>query len=184
MISAPNAPSQRVAHGPARTQLKSTTRMFSRARGRDMTVILLPRPDPGTSDPFRGAYFACRFTPVDSNASGLSSVMRIKRNISTAASPNGTQQNIYTAVTALPTAPGSVASPSPATFATTPAIAAPNAVPIERTEANAEAVLRYSWEVTLSIARATRCTLYTPMPNPRLHRHRAARPLDRRSVPL
>src|ERR1700719_4554376 len=36
MISAPNAPSQRVAHGPARTQLKSTTRMFSRARGRDI----------------------------------------------------------------------------------------------------------------------------------------------------
>src|SRR5437016_6522131 len=36
MTSAPNAPSQRVAHGPARTQLKSTTRIFSRARGRDM----------------------------------------------------------------------------------------------------------------------------------------------------
>src|SRR5438874_12736929 len=36
MISAPKAPSQRVAHGPARTQLKSTTRMLSRARGRDM----------------------------------------------------------------------------------------------------------------------------------------------------
>src|SRR3984893_3640888 len=36
MISAPKAPSQRVAQGPARTQLKSTTRMFSRARGRDM----------------------------------------------------------------------------------------------------------------------------------------------------
>src|SRR5438270_6005700 len=36
MISAPKTPSQRVAHGPARTQLKSTTRMFSRARGRDM----------------------------------------------------------------------------------------------------------------------------------------------------
>jgi hypothetical protein len=34
MISAPKAPSQRVAQGPARTQLKSTTRMFSRARGR------------------------------------------------------------------------------------------------------------------------------------------------------
>src|SRR6516162_3703217 len=34
MISAPKAPSQRVAHGPARTQLKSTTRIFSRARGR------------------------------------------------------------------------------------------------------------------------------------------------------
>src|SRR5246127_879076 len=36
MISAPKAPSQRVAHGPARTQLKSMTRTFSRARGRDM----------------------------------------------------------------------------------------------------------------------------------------------------
>src|ERR1700739_1827222 len=36
MISAPKAPSQRGAHGPARTQLKSTTRTFSRARGRDM----------------------------------------------------------------------------------------------------------------------------------------------------
>ena len=36
MTSAPRAPSQRVAHGPARTQLKSTTRMFSSARGRDM----------------------------------------------------------------------------------------------------------------------------------------------------
>src|SRR5580765_5289603 len=35
MISAPSAPSQRVAHGPARTQLKSTTRIPSRARGRD-----------------------------------------------------------------------------------------------------------------------------------------------------
>src|SRR5215475_4663995 len=34
IISAPKAPSQRVAHGPARTQLKSTTRMFSRACGR------------------------------------------------------------------------------------------------------------------------------------------------------
>src|SRR3954452_20461630 len=33
MISAPNAPSQRVAHGPARTQVKSTTRIFSSARG-------------------------------------------------------------------------------------------------------------------------------------------------------
>ena len=76
------------------------------------------------------------------------------------------QQNIYTAVMALPTAPGSVASPSPATFATTPAIAAPNAVPIERTEAKAEAVLRCSTEATLSIARATTCTLYTPMPIP------------------
>src|SRR4051794_6886496 len=31
MISAPNAPSQRVAHGPARTQLKSTTRIPARA---------------------------------------------------------------------------------------------------------------------------------------------------------
>ena len=51
-------------------------------------------------------------------------------------------------------------------FATTPAIAAPNAVPIERTEVKADAVLRCSSEVTLSIARATRCTLYTPMPIP------------------
>src|SRR5437762_8485235 len=40
MISAPKAPSQRVAHGPARTQLKSTTRMLSRARGRDMGSVL------------------------------------------------------------------------------------------------------------------------------------------------
>jgi len=31
MISAPNAPSQRVAQGPARTQLKSTTRILARA---------------------------------------------------------------------------------------------------------------------------------------------------------
>src|SRR5271170_885797 len=38
MISAPKAPSQRVAQGPARTQLKSTTRTFSRARGRDITL--------------------------------------------------------------------------------------------------------------------------------------------------
>jgi len=36
-------------------------------------------------------------------------VMRTKRNISGAASPNGMQQNIYTAVTAWPTGPGSVA---------------------------------------------------------------------------
>src|SRR5438132_8636018 len=36
IISAPRAPSQRVAHGPARTQLKSTTRIPSSARGRDM----------------------------------------------------------------------------------------------------------------------------------------------------
>src|SRR5207302_4608712 len=35
MISAPKAPNQRVAQGPARTQLKSTTRMFSSARDRD-----------------------------------------------------------------------------------------------------------------------------------------------------
>ena len=67
--------------------------------------------------------------------------------------------NIYTAVTALPTAPGSVAPPSPAIFATTPAIAAPNAVPIERTEVRADAVLRCSAASTLSIARETRCTL-------------------------
>jgi len=39
MISAPNAPSQRVAHGPARTELKSTTRIFSRARVRDMVSL-------------------------------------------------------------------------------------------------------------------------------------------------
>src|SRR6185295_2862984 len=39
MISAPSAPSQRVAHGPALTQLKSTTRMFSSARGRDMESL-------------------------------------------------------------------------------------------------------------------------------------------------
>src|SRR5216683_904539 len=39
MISAPKAPSQRVAQGPARTQLKSTTRMFSRARGRDIAAF-------------------------------------------------------------------------------------------------------------------------------------------------
>ena len=57
-----------------------------------------------------------------------------------AASPNGMQQNMYTAVTAWPTAAGSVAPPSPAIFATTPPIAAPNAVPIERTEVRAEAV--------------------------------------------
>src|SRR5438477_2185878 len=35
IISAPRAPSQRVAHGPARTQLKSTTRIPSSARGLD-----------------------------------------------------------------------------------------------------------------------------------------------------
>src|SRR4051794_21375943 len=40
MISAPNAPSQRVAHGPARTQVKSTTRMLSRARDRAMGIVL------------------------------------------------------------------------------------------------------------------------------------------------
>src|SRR4029077_10906502 len=39
MISAPKAPSQRVAHGPARTQLKSTTRIFSRARGRGIVLF-------------------------------------------------------------------------------------------------------------------------------------------------
>src|SRR5215468_10408317 len=38
IISAPRAPSQRVAHGPARTQLKSTTRIPSSARGRDMAL--------------------------------------------------------------------------------------------------------------------------------------------------
>src|ERR1041384_1701193 len=31
MISAPRAPNQRVAHGPARTQLKSTTRIPAKA---------------------------------------------------------------------------------------------------------------------------------------------------------
>src|SRR5215472_14949808 len=40
MTSAPKAPSQRVAHGPARTQLKSTTRTPSRARRRDMDGLL------------------------------------------------------------------------------------------------------------------------------------------------
>jgi hypothetical protein len=59
-------------------------------------------------------------------ACGLPSVIRTKRNIRSAASADGMQQNMYTAATALPTAPGSVASPSPAMFATTPAIAAPN----------------------------------------------------------
>src|SRR5215467_3713830 len=39
MTSAPKAPSQRVAHGPARTQLKSTTRTPSRARRRDMCAL-------------------------------------------------------------------------------------------------------------------------------------------------
>src|SRR5690242_6394214 len=39
MISAPKAPSQRVAQGPARTQLKSTTRMFSRARARPISRL-------------------------------------------------------------------------------------------------------------------------------------------------
>src|SRR3984957_17267567 len=50
MISAPSAPNQRVAHGPARPQLKSTTRMFSRARGRIMELLSpgqsLEREDP------------------------------------------------------------------------------------------------------------------------------------------
>src|SRR5437899_7252041 len=41
IISAPRAPNQRVAHGPARTQLKSTTRIPSRARGRDMASCSL-----------------------------------------------------------------------------------------------------------------------------------------------
>src|SRR5262245_20666511 len=39
MTSAPRAPSQRVAHGPARTQLKSTTRTPSRARRRDILWV-------------------------------------------------------------------------------------------------------------------------------------------------
>src|SRR5271170_5000858 len=38
MISAPNAPSHRVAQGPARTQLKSTTRRSLSACGRDMAA--------------------------------------------------------------------------------------------------------------------------------------------------
>src|SRR6202048_4663902 len=60
MISAPKAPSQRVAQGPARTQLKSTTRMFSSARGRDMVAFScygLPqerRLSPGRDAPFGG----------------------------------------------------------------------------------------------------------------------------------
>jgi len=62
------------------------------------------------------------------------------------------QQNIYTVATALPTAFGSVAPPSPAIFATTPAITAPNAVPIERTEAKGKAVPWCSSEVTPSVA--------------------------------
>ncbi len=62
------------------------------------------------------------------------------------------QQNIYTA--ALPTPPGSAALPSASTFATTPAIAAPNAVPIECTEDQLEAVLRCSSEPTLSVPTA------------------------------
>src|ERR1700722_1506966 len=41
MVSSPRRPHQRVAHGPARTQLKSTTRMFSRARGRIMELLSL-----------------------------------------------------------------------------------------------------------------------------------------------
>src|SRR6266850_6060835 len=41
MISAPSAPSQRVAHGPARTQLKSTTRIPAKAFIRD-TACCLP----------------------------------------------------------------------------------------------------------------------------------------------
>src|SRR5258708_36532694 len=51
MISAPNAPSHRVAQGPARTQLKSTTRMLSRARGGDMADF------PWDDGPERGAVF-------------------------------------------------------------------------------------------------------------------------------
>src|ERR1700722_18596489 len=43
MISAPRAPSHRVAHGPARTQLKSTTRMFRRACGPDMKLCQIRR---------------------------------------------------------------------------------------------------------------------------------------------
>ena len=40
-------PSQRVAHGPARTQLKSTTRIPSRARGRDMASFSCITGHPG-----------------------------------------------------------------------------------------------------------------------------------------
>src|SRR5712691_4034552 len=55
IISAPRAPNQRVAHGPARTQLKSTTRIPSSARGRDMASCscITGRPAPLTS-PQRG----------------------------------------------------------------------------------------------------------------------------------
>src|SRR5512142_238431 len=45
MISAPNAPSQRVAHGPAPTQLKSTTRIPASA------FMGLMLPSAGLSDP-------------------------------------------------------------------------------------------------------------------------------------
>src|SRR5258708_39625666 len=51
IISAPKAPSQRVAHDPARTQLKSTTRILSRAPGRDMCGVLLRTIDPGAVAP-------------------------------------------------------------------------------------------------------------------------------------
>src|SRR5262245_21300483 len=51
IISAPSAPSQRVAQGPALTQLKSTTRMPSSAR-RCTMILVIPtlehfRPDVG-----------------------------------------------------------------------------------------------------------------------------------------
>src|SRR5690242_19304295 len=39
MTSVPKAPSQRVAHGPARTQLKSTTRTFASACRRDAVSL-------------------------------------------------------------------------------------------------------------------------------------------------
>src|SRR4029079_365876 len=52
MTSAPNAPSQRVAQGPARTQVKSTTRIFSRARGRSIASSFR-RGQPGTARPHR-----------------------------------------------------------------------------------------------------------------------------------
>jgi hypothetical protein len=71
MISAPKAPSQRVAHGPARTQLKSTTRMFSRARGRDI------------------ASFSCQGWLAERDTDKAEHQQ----------CPNGMQQNIYTAVT-------------------------------------------------------------------------------------
>src|ERR1700724_3647917 len=60
-ISAPRVPNQRVAHGPARTQLKSTTRMFSRARGRTMVSFsCYGQPQERRSSPGRDARAASR----------------------------------------------------------------------------------------------------------------------------